>query len=161
MHDMKNTAPYARGNEASRLAAHGIEHRLTGIRSDVFDFIVSRETYGATNSEIAEGLSMMRDNTQPRTSELREAGYIESKGKMRLNGNGRNETVWVACQSVPAGEWQAVKKKAAPVKEQAEQAQSGLWVFDDVLRRNPHLRNTFRMSEISIIRADLAKAEGV
>lgn len=151
MRNLPETAPFAAGNEASRQAADGIQHQLEGIRALVFDLIVSRETLGATNSEIAALLDMSRDNTQPRSSELKEAGYILDSGMMRKNANEKNETVWVAAKSYPKGPWKT--PKAAPVDD----GPSGLKVFDDVFRRNPHLRNTFRVDEIITIRAALQR----
>ena len=154
MHDMKKTAPYAPGNQASAEAAQKIEHKLTGIRSDVFDFIASRGASGATGDEIATGLDILPYTAKPRCTELRDAGYIVDSGSVRENRNGRNETVWKVAAQVPQG---AFKRESKSVSGSAGTTGTGLSVFDDVFRRNPHLRNTFRMAEVNAIRADLEK----
>lgn len=105
MQNMPKSATYAAGNTASMQAAESVQHQLDGIRAEVFELIVSRGTSGITNSEIADALDTSRDTTQPRTSELKDAGYILDSGMLRKNIKGRNETVWVAAQNWPKGAW--------------------------------------------------------
>lgn len=155
MQNMKITAPFAAGNTASREAAEQIQHRLTGIRAQVFDYIAGRARQGATGQEIADGLGILSLTVKPRCTELRDAGYIRDSGEMRKNSNGRNETVWVAVIPCPVGPWKAL---AQPKPDRPSDGPSGLEVFDDVFYRNPHLRATFSISEIAVIRADLEKA---
>ena len=156
MQNLPETAPYAVGNEASRQAAHGIQHQLDGIRADVFNNIVSRARRGATGTEIAEATGISILTVRPRCSELRDAGYIVDSGAMRKSSDEDfNETVWLVAANPPTGPWKAPGVRLADEKEEGP---SGLEVFDDVFRRNPHLRNTFRMGEIDTIREDLKKA---
>lgn len=155
MRDLPKTAPYAPSNEASRQAATGIQHQLDGLRAEVFDNIISMGGHGATGTEISEitGISIL--TVRPRVSELRDAGYIVDSGAMRkLDDDSNNETVWLVAVGYPRGAWKA--PAAEPAAE--EDGPSGLKVFDDVFRRNPHLRNTFRAEEIITIRADLQRA---
>jgi len=156
MRDMSTSAPFARGNEASRQAAEAIGHQLTGIRGKVFDHIVSRATFGATCDEISRATGQLRENVRPRCSELKDAGFIKDSGELRKNvNNGKDETVWVALPDWPTGPWIAPEKRDVDYD-----APSGLAVFDDVLRRNPHLKNTIGHSNIVIIRGDLAIVAG-
>lgn len=104
MQNMKNTAPYAPGNTASKEAADEIQHKLTGTT--------------------------------------------------RRNSNNMNETVWLACASWPDQPYKPKKKPVVPDEP------TGLYVFDDVFRRNPHLKSTFTVKEIEIIRTNLAKSGG-
>lgn len=157
MRDLPKTAPFASGNDASRQAARSVYHQLEGIRADVFDLIVSRGTEGATGEEIAETLNILPYTAKPRCTELKDAGYIFAAG-LRRNSNGRNETVWVAAAKFPAGPWKA---PGVMLADEEEEGPSGLEVFDDVFRRNPHLRNTFRAEEVITIRAALEKAAGL
>lgn len=151
---MERTAPYAPGNEASRQAAKSVQHGLEGIRADVFNYIVSCGTSGATGEEIAETLNILPYTAKPRCTDLKDAGYIIAGG-LRKNSNGRNETVWIAAANVPSGPWKALGVMLA---DEEDDGPTGLEVFDDVFRRNPHLRNTFRMGEVNTIRAALKKA---
>ncbi len=105
MSDFKKTAPYAPNNQASIEAAEQIQHKLTGIRAKVFDFIVSKGEYGATGSEISSELEILPYTAKPRCTELYDAGYILNSGKMRKNHNDRNETVWVASKNIPQGKF--------------------------------------------------------
>jgi hypothetical protein len=156
MRNIPESAPYAPGNTASRQAAAGIYHQLDGIRADVFDHIAYRLKLGATGSEIATALNILPYTAKPRCTELKDAGYILDSGTVRKNDNGRNETVWVKADSYPRGAY-----KPPNARETTEEGPSGLAVFDDVFRRNPHLRNTFRQDEINTIRAALEAAEGL
>ncbi len=155
MRQFPESAPYAPGNEASRQAADGIHHQLDGIRADVFDYIISSGAEGATGSEIADSLDILPYTAKPRCTELKDAGYIVDSHLLRKNSNDRNETVWVAVKNWPTGPWKGKEVDAD------ERGLSGLAVFDDIFRRNPHLRNTFKMSEINTIREDLEKAAGL
>lgn len=101
-HDLEDTAPYARGSDASKEAAKKIKHKLSGVRFNVFNYIKSRGSDGATGSEVAEALNILPYTAKPRCTELAQAGYIVNSGKLRHNKNKRNETVWEVkqCQSV-------------------------------------------------------------
>jgi len=156
MRNLPETAPYAPGNTASRQAAAGIYHQLDGLRADVFDNIVSWGRRGATGTEIAVSTGISILTVRPRVSELRDAGYIVDSGAMRkADDDGNNETVWLVAAGYPRGAY-----KPPNARETAEEdGPSGLEVFDDIFRRNPHLRNTFRMYEISTIRDALQKAQ--
>ena len=150
------TAPYARGNEASREAADGIQHKLEGIRASVFDHIVSCYDIGATNSEIAHSLRMSKDTTQPRSSELRDNGYIVDSGRLRKNPKGKNETVWLAKADHPRGEWPGRKSK-----DRGEEFSGGLQAFDHVLLLRPDIAYVFGNVALELIRHDLRKARGM
>lgn len=154
MRNMPNSAPYAAGNVASMQAAESVQHQLDGIRGDVFDYIVSRGTEGATGSEISSALDILPYTAKPRCTELKDAGYVVDSGMLRKNQNDRNETVWVVAKNPPQGPWVAPKQAT----EEEDLGPSGLEVFDDIFRRNPHLRSTFRADEIAVIRSDLKKA---
>ena len=95
MGDLRDTAPYAKGNSASRQAAEGIQHKLTGIRGQVYAYIVRMGSHGATGSQIAEALDILPYTAKPRCSELRDAGHIFDTGKTRKNSNNKAETVWM------------------------------------------------------------------
>ncbi len=154
MRNLPETAPYAPGNEASREAASGIHHQLDGIRADVFNLIISRAGHGATGTEISNSTGISLLTVRPRCSELKEAGYIVDSGAVRKDySEGNNETVWLVAAGYPRGPWKA--PAVAPAKKDEP---SALDVFDNVFRRNPHLRNTFTMTEIDVIREDLKKA---
>jgi hypothetical protein len=101
-HGLKDTAPYARGSDASKEVAQKIRSKLSGIRLNVFEYIKSMGVNGATGSEIAEALDILPYTAKPRCTELAQAGYIVNSGKLRHNKNKRNETVWEVkqCQSV-------------------------------------------------------------
>lgn len=105
MRNMSKSAPYAAGNTASMQAAERVQHQLEGIRADVFEFIVSRKTLGATGYEICCAFGLLTNTAKPRCTELKDAGYIVDSGLLRKNENGRNETVWVAAQNWPKGAW--------------------------------------------------------
>ena len=145
---MTNTAPYAPGNTASMEAAQNIQHKLRGVRAKVYDYICISGSHGATGSEISKNLDILLYTAKPRCSELKDSKYIYDSGRMRKNDNGSNETVWVACQDVPQGVFKAIKKPAKEINQ-------SLQVFDDVFRRNPHLKSTFTYDEIRIIRKGL------
>jgi hypothetical protein len=113
---MSTSAPYARGNEASRQAADAVEHKLDGVRAKVFDFIRSRGAYGATGSEIAAATEIALLTVRPRCTDLGQAGYIYDSGMLRKNDDRKNETVWAACDNFPTGEWRPRHPATAPAQ---------------------------------------------
>lgn len=92
---MRNSAPYAPNNQASKMAAQAIQPKLTGARKKVYDCIVFCALRGATGSEIADALNMLPYTAKPRCSELRDAGLIVDSGQTRLNKVGSHETIWI------------------------------------------------------------------
>ena len=152
MRQMSDTAPIARGNEASRQAADSIQHKLDGIRARVFEHIVRQGARGATGSEISDCLDILPYTAKPRCTELKDAGYIRDSGNLRKNGHDRNETVWVAEDVWPQEEWRG-KQNSSVV--------SGLTIFDRVMKDHPTaIEFYFKKAEIDTIRRDLAKGRG-
>ena len=150
MRQSTTTAPYARGNHASRQAAEGIQHKLEGIRADVFNYIAAMSRVGATGSEIARALKILPYTAKPRCTELKDAGYVCDSGQLRKNENNRNETVWVAVKDHPQGGWRASKRKISGVE-----FSGGLQAFDHVLALRPDIAEAFGHVAIELIRHDL------
>ncbi len=153
MRDMSKTAPYARGNEASRQAADKIQHQLEGFRAKVFEFIVSCGAEGAISEEIYLTLGLHSYTAKPRCTELKDAGYIADSGKTRRNKAGNPETVWVALPEWPTGPWKSPYRN----EPAAETEETALEMFEDVLRRSPHIKNAFHAHQLAAIMAALSR----
>lgn len=127
MENFKPTAAYAPGNFASKEAANNINHKLSGIRALVFEYIASKE-HGATGSEIAEALDILLYTAKPRCTELRDAGYIKNSGFVRDNPNGQKETVWILKKDYPQ-ELVSFCDKSSPKKSQDDENSEDRWFF--------------------------------
>lgn len=92
--DFKDHA-YLGKKQTSRDAAKSILPKTGTQRARVFDYIVSRETFGATDEEICQALEMNPSSVRPRRLELLEANLIELSPQRRLTSSGQKAIVWI------------------------------------------------------------------
>lgn len=64
-------------------------------RRRVFDYIVSKGEYGATDAELMTELGLSGNSLHPRRLELCQAGLIEDSTKRRKTPSGADAIVWV------------------------------------------------------------------
>lgn len=77
--------------DTSQEAAKKISYAVTGLRKATLTCVVHRPQ---ATSEIADYLSASNASIQPRTSELRDAGFIQDSGIRYVNMHGNKEIVW-------------------------------------------------------------------
>lgn len=77
-------------------AFQSVVDHLPEMRRRVYDYIVSRGSFGATGDEVALHLGR-RGTINGRTTELHKMGLIRPAGE-RPTRSGRKATVYVACQ---------------------------------------------------------------
>jgi hypothetical protein len=82
--------------ETSRIAAKRIAGHANTQRAAVYAFIASRGAFGATDPEVAAGLSIPIQSVNPRRGELEEMGVIVLNGERRPSPSGRPCRVWIA-----------------------------------------------------------------
>lgn len=88
--------PYAVESETSREAAELLKPSAEQLRARVYQFIVGRGGYGATDQEIQHALELDGSTERPRRWELVNAGLVRDSGTARLTATKRRATVWVA-----------------------------------------------------------------
>lgn len=95
--DLLNTGspPYQPDSETSREAAEAIIPKVGTLRHQVYTFIESQGTSGATDDEIQLGLGMNGNTVRPRRGELAQKRLIVLSGEKRKTKSGRNAVVWV------------------------------------------------------------------
>lgn len=85
------------GKRATSIAAATVILPRTGTqRRKVYDFIVSRGTFGATDDEMMDELSMSGNSLHPRRLELVQAKLIDDSGQRRKTKSGSDAIVWTA-----------------------------------------------------------------
>jgi len=89
-------APGHRGIDTSALAAEAIEISVGRLQRIALRAIRAAGNRGLTTNELVAAVRISRDSIQPRTSELREMGFIRDSGARRRNDNGKSAIVWVA-----------------------------------------------------------------
>lgn len=88
--------PGHRGIDTSIEAAEAIEISAGRLQRLALRAIRAAGTRGMTTNELVAAVRVSRDSIQPRTSELREMGFIRDSGARRRNSNGKSAIVWVA-----------------------------------------------------------------
>lgn len=88
-----------RGIDTSALAAEAIEISVGRLQRVALRAIRAAGGRGLTTNELVAAVRISRDSIQPRTSELREMGFIRDSGARRRNANGKSAIVWVASAS--------------------------------------------------------------
>ena len=91
-----NFPPFQRHSETSREAAKAIYPKVGTLRRRVYDFILMRDKYGATDFEIEHYENIPGSTVRPRRRELELAGLIVATNMRRLTASGRRAVVWVA-----------------------------------------------------------------
>ncbi|GLK44480.1 MULTISPECIES: hypothetical protein [Novosphingobium] len=89
-------APGHRGVDTSIAAAEAIEMSVGHLQRVALRAIRTAGSRGLTTNELVAAVRISRDSIQPRTSELREMGFIRDSGARRRNANGKSAIVWVA-----------------------------------------------------------------
>ena len=93
----RNTVKVAKNaKRTSQLAAEKALPKSGSKRRAVYDFIISRGFYGATDDEIQEALGMEGNTVRPTRGGLVEDGFIEDRGITRKNKHGNQCIVWKA-----------------------------------------------------------------
>lgn len=101
----RNLPPAPSSNPTtSKTAALAIVGDLNRLQRVVYEFIVSRGEYGATNEEIQDGTSLSGDTVRPRCVRLRELGLVGDSGRKRTLRSGLLGIAWVAADHMPKAE---------------------------------------------------------
>jgi len=98
---MKDPAPGK--TDTSREAAEKIAPAITGLRKQVYDFIVDHKEFGATSDEIDRNTGINLLSVRPRLTELKQAGLICDSDRRRPNRGGRREIVFIATEGAANG----------------------------------------------------------
>lgn len=89
------TAPAIESSPTSRAAATASLKTARTLERRIFDFVERRGTWGATDSEIQQGLQIEGNSERPRRVRLVETGRLRDSGKTRSTPAGRPAVVWV------------------------------------------------------------------
>ena len=89
-------APYQRHSPTSKAAATDIAGKAGTLRRAVYDFIVRKRDYGATDPEAQAALLLDGSTQRPRRVRLVELGLVEDSGRTRPSHSGKQCVVWVA-----------------------------------------------------------------
>lgn len=87
---------YVSGSDTSYAAALGIVESSDCLRSQVFRFLHSSGTYGATDEEMQRALVMNPSTQRPRRVELVRLGLVCDSWRRRSTDSGRSAVVWIA-----------------------------------------------------------------
>lgn len=94
--DSVNTAPFQPHSPPSKEAARGIEKDMGRLQALVYELILGRAAYGATDEEICHALKLNPSTARPRRVELVERGKVYDSGLTRKTRSGRAATIWRA-----------------------------------------------------------------
>ena len=90
-------APFVRGSETSREASRQIEGVRAGQEERVFNYILSRGAYGATDEEISRDCGLAGSSARPRRIRLADGGIVVASPFKRKTSSGRDAVVyWIA-----------------------------------------------------------------
>lgn len=84
------------GPKTSQQAAAEITTVAGRLRTQVYEFIVSRGEVGATDCEIQLGLELSGNSQRPRRRELVQGLLVRDSGRTRPTPAGRQAVVWVS-----------------------------------------------------------------
>jgi hypothetical protein len=88
-------APGHRNVDTSVAAANELAPKLGRLQKMAEAEIRAAGPRGLTADELAEQVDMDRYSIQPRTSELRQKGFIRDSGRRRKNASGKMAIVWI------------------------------------------------------------------
>lgn len=88
--------PYIRHSVTSLQAAEKIKPSKAKLQIQVYEFIKSKGSFGATDEEAQLTLGMQGSTQRPRRIELQVAGKIVDSGRTRATMSGRSATIWIA-----------------------------------------------------------------
>ena len=88
--------PFVKGSDTSRAAADAMRRHAPTLRQKVYDYIVSRGDYGATDDEIAVSLELRHQTASPRRRGLVIMGAVYATEERRPTRSGQTATVWRA-----------------------------------------------------------------
>ena len=100
--------PFVQGSKTSLAAADSMRAHAKTSRHRVYEFMLSRGQYGATDDEIEEGLNMKHQSASARRRDLeKKFGAVVATGERRKTRSGRTAQVYAAVPNVditaPAG----------------------------------------------------------
>jgi hypothetical protein len=75
-------------------AAAAVAPLVPSMLRQVYELVVSRGDYGATDHEIRAALGMLGDTARARRRELVKAGILDPSGRTRPSPSGHPMTVW-------------------------------------------------------------------
>jgi hypothetical protein len=79
----------------SRDAAEAIRPVASSMVRRVFEFLVSRGSVGATDSEMQEALTLPGNTQRPRRRWLVENGFVRDSGETRPTPSGCKAVIWI------------------------------------------------------------------
>jgi hypothetical protein len=79
-------------------AKNKVAPKLGSINAKVYDFILGRGLYGATDQEIETTLRLDGNTVRPSRGSLVKNGLVSDSGATRLNIKGNNCIVWRATE---------------------------------------------------------------
>jgi len=77
--------------------------KLGSNRAKIYQFIIDKQEYGATDQEIQTHLKMPGDTLRPARLSLSKDDLIYDSGKTRQNINGNQCIVWVSSEIIQRG----------------------------------------------------------
>lgn len=84
------------GTPTSRAAAKSVEGQVEYDRRMILQALQRAKSYGATDDELQELLSMSGNTERPRRGELVKQGLVAHSGFVRTTHSGRSAAVWIA-----------------------------------------------------------------
>lgn len=81
--------------ETSREARQKTQPIASKLARRVFEYLASRDTEGATDSEIEQALELPGNTERPRRRWLVTHGFVEDSGETRPTPSGCNAAVWI------------------------------------------------------------------
>ena len=93
--------PYVKGSDTSQAAAESMKPHTPTLRHRVYQYILSRGDYGATDAEIERATGLKHQTASARRHELQNrygAVIRHPSGKKRRTGSGRLAGVYIAVE---------------------------------------------------------------